>query len=75
MMSEYENAFVFSCEGCGLTAEFARGGPGSFLSCVDEIKHRGWRIERTRDGDYRHRCGGCRKSGADILNQTFRRVK
>jgi hypothetical protein len=24
-MDEYEDAFVFHCDGCGLTAEFARG--------------------------------------------------
>ena len=28
-MDEYEDAFVFRCDGCGLTAEFARGGAGN----------------------------------------------
>ena len=40
-MDEYEDAFVFRCDGCGLTAEFQRGGPGSFMACVGEIKDAG----------------------------------
>jgi hypothetical protein len=45
-MDEYEDCFIFRCDGCGLTAEFARGAPGSFMACVGEIKDRGWRISR-----------------------------
>jgi hypothetical protein len=56
---------VFSCDGCGLEAQFERGGPGTFMACVSEIKHRGWRIIRD-DGDWSPlllwqrvpRCGG-----------------
>ena len=40
-MSEYEDCFIFQCDGCGLSAEFERGGPGSFMACVGEIKSRG----------------------------------
>jgi hypothetical protein len=73
-MAEYEDCFIFSCDGCGLTAEFQRGGPGSFMACVDEIKNRGWRISRDGDGDYSHRCGRCRKGeAARLLDQPLRR--
>ena len=37
--SEYDSAFVWSCEGCGLECEFERSQqPGYFMSCVSEIK-------------------------------------
>jgi hypothetical protein len=75
-MSEYEDAFVFSCDGCGLTAEFQRGGPGSFMACVGEIKSRGWRISRDRDGDYSHHCGKCRQGeAARLLDRVPKIVK
>ena len=83
-MSEYEDAFVFACDGCGLSAEFVRGGPGSFMACVSEIKYRGWRIVR-EDGDYSHFCSNpdCRASVAKksaaiakrLLGQPLRTVK
>ena len=83
-MSEYEDAFVFICNGCGLQAEFERGGPGAFMACVSEIKSRGWRIVR-EDGDYSHFCSGkeCRASvakkqsarAAELLDRPFRSVK
>jgi hypothetical protein len=67
--SENEFSFEWTCDGCGLAAEFSRGGPGSFMSCVDEIKHRGWLIQRTRDGDWSHHCAKCRrKMAATILD-------
>jgi hypothetical protein len=66
---ENELYFEWTCEGCGLEARFERGGPGNFMCCVDEIKSRGWLIERTRDGDWAHHCAKCRrKSAASILN-------
>ena len=74
-MSEYEDAFVFSCDGCGLSRRL-RGGPGSFLACVSEIKNRGWRISRDRDGDWSHHCGKCRKSeAARLLDRAPKIVK
>ena len=64
-MSEYEDVFIFSCDGCGLTAEFDRGPPGTFMACVGEIRSRGWRMIR-EDGDWSHYCSGkeCRASAA-----------
>ncbi|MGA7634796.1 MAG: hypothetical protein WCB11_28860 [Terriglobales bacterium] len=71
-MDEYEDCFVFRCDGCGLTAQFQRGGPGSFMACVGEIKDRGWRIGRDQYGDWDHRCGRCKaKASADLLNKPF----
>lgn len=83
-MSEYEDCFVFQCNGCGLSAELARGGPGTFMAAVGEIKSRGWRIVR-EDGDYSHFCGNaeCRKAvakkqsaiAAELLDRPLRSVK
>jgi len=83
-MSEYDDCFVFSCDGCGFEAEFARGGPGTFMACVSEIKYRGWRIIR-EDGDYSHFCDNpeCRKAVAakqsarvkELLDRPLRSVK
>jgi hypothetical protein len=83
-MSEYEDCFVFACNGCGLTAEFERGGPGTFMACVGEIKSRGWRIVRAGD-DWEHFCSDrdCRAAVAKkavegakrLLDQPFRSVK
>ncbi len=71
-MDEYEDCFVFRCDGCGLTAEFQRGGSGSFMACVGEIKDRGWRIGRDQYGDWDHRCGRCKaKASDDLLNKPF----
>ena len=74
-MSEYEDAFVFQCDGCGLTAEFARGGAGSFVACVSEIKHRGWRIVRD-DGDWSHFCSSpeCRRAVAKKASEEAKRL-
>lgn len=76
-MTEYEDAFVFRCDGgCGLTCEFERGGPGSFMACVGEIKDRGWRIDRDRYGDFGHKCASCwRKGNEGILDRPLRRVQ
>ena len=74
--SENEDCFEWSCDGCGLTAEFKRGGRGSFMCCVDEIKLRGWLISRTRDGDWSHYCAKCRrKSAASILDMPSNKVR
>jgi hypothetical protein len=74
--SEYEDCFVWYCEGCDLQAEFPRGGQGSFLACVDELKRRGWRISRGSEwGEWHHRCAKCAcAEGASILDKKFRSV-
>ncbi len=74
-MDEDELFFTWHCDGCGLSATFQRGGAGSFMACVDELKHRGWRISR-RDGEWDHRCGKCRKTAvAELLDRPLRSVK
>jgi hypothetical protein len=72
--SEYDTAFMWSCEGCGLEAEFPRSQqPGYFMSCVHEIKDRGWRISRDQDGEYSHHCSKCRREdGAKLLAMRFK---
>jgi hypothetical protein len=76
MMDEYEDGFVWRCDGdCGLTAEFDRGPPGTFRACVDELKSRGWQIHRDRHGEWTHRCGKCRTPVADILNMKVRSLR
>ena len=74
MMDEFEDAFRWTCDGdCGLTAEFQRGGPGSFRACVNELKSRGWRIFRDRHGEWHHHCSKCRvEIGAKILESKVR---
>ena len=54
-VEEFNDAFVWSCNGCGLTAEFP---PENFYRCVAELKHRGWRITRDRN-EWVHQCGRC----------------
>jgi hypothetical protein len=75
--SEYDSAFVWSCEGCGLECEFERSQqPGYFMSCVSEIKAIGWRITRDQDGEYHHHCSKCRRAeSANILDMPSNRVK
>jgi hypothetical protein len=73
---EFEDCFVWRCDGCGLTAEFTRGQPGTFRAAVDELKARGWRISRDRHGEWNHRCAKCAKAvDAGILDRTLRRVQ
>jgi hypothetical protein len=70
MMSFWENedCLVWSCDGQGCDAEltFERvDRPGYFMSCVDELKDRGWCISRTNEGEWsewRHKCPKCRKT-------------
>src|SRR6478672_3683971 len=74
---EYEDAFVWKCNGCGLTVEFA---PGNFRGCVDELKSRGWRFIRDHGdpegGGWSHKCGRCsRKSEASMLDRPLRIAK
>jgi hypothetical protein len=75
MMSEYEDCFVFTCDGCGLTADFDRGGPGSFMACVGEIKSRGWRVVRAGD-DWEHYCAdpACRAAVAQRVVEASKRL-
>jgi hypothetical protein len=77
MMVEFVDAFRLTCVGdCGLTAEFQRGGPGSFRACVDELKSRGWRIFRDRHGEWHHRCGKCKADvAANILDSKVRSLR
>jgi hypothetical protein len=74
--SEYEDCFEWRCEGCGLTAEFAREGAGSFMSAVGELKSRGWLIERGSEyGEWHHHCAKCRRErGAKLLEMPFGKV-
>ena len=73
---EFEDAFVWRCDGCGLSAEFERGPPGTFRACVDELKSRGWRISRDRYSDWDHRCAKCKAEAyKGILDRPLRRVK
>jgi hypothetical protein len=48
------------------------------VSCVDEIKARGWRVERTDDGEWsewRHKCPKCRKAEAErFMNEKITRL-
>jgi hypothetical protein len=74
--SEYENCFVWSCESCDATVEFKRiDQPGYFMSCVGELKARGWRIWRDREGEWGewcHKCPKCRNGEAKkILDMKF----
>lgn len=77
MMDEFEECFIWRCDGDrGLTAEFQRGGPGSFRACVDELKSRGWRIFRDRHGEWHHRCGKCKADvAANILDSKVRSLR
>lgn len=72
---EFEDVFVWRCDGCGLSVEFA---PHSFMSCWGELKSRGWRAKRERDGDevdWSHSCGACaRKAVAEFMNRKPRAV-
>lgn len=73
--SEYEDCFVWQCDGCGLTAEFEGSQrPGYFMSCVDELKRRGWRIWRDEGGqwgEWHHKCAKCRRTEPSILDMKF----
>jgi hypothetical protein len=63
--SEDENYLTWECEQCDASMEFERvNQPGYFMSCVNELKDRGWRIGRDRYGDWTHTCPKCRRAEA-----------
>jgi hypothetical protein len=62
---ETKQGFFWTCNTCGLVAEFP---PLDFWRALGELKARGWRIERDSDGDWVHYCSKCKKSGAEILS-------
>ena len=72
---EFEDRFVWTCGGCGLSVEFA---PQNFMGCWNELKARGWRARREQDGDgvdWSHKCGRCsRKAVAEFMNRKPRAV-
>jgi hypothetical protein len=69
---EYEDCFVWSCDRCGKSAEFP---PNDFWSALAELKSRGWRVERGREG-WAHTCPGCRKGeAARLLDRVPKIVK
>jgi hypothetical protein len=72
---EFEDRFIWSCHGCGLTAEFP---PHNFSGCWAELKSRGWRAHRETADDgvgWGHSCGSCsRKAVAEFMNRKPRAV-
>jgi len=61
---EYEDAFVWECDSCGLRAEFP---PTNFWASKDEVKARGWHFFRDdRDGVWSHTCAKCVKKQAKV---------
>jgi hypothetical protein len=68
---EFEDAFIWSCDSCGLRAELPAT---SFWAAWGDLKGRGWRATRLDDG-WTHACGKCsRKSSASILDMPARKV-
>jgi hypothetical protein len=67
---EFPDCFVWRCNGCQLTVEFA---PGNFYACVAELKSRGWLFERDNESrDWSHRCGKCKLADAErIMNEVI----
>lgn len=72
---EFDDVFVWRCNGCGLSVEFP---PHNFSACWSELRARGWRARREagEDGvDWSHSCGRCvRKADATILDRKPRAV-
>jgi hypothetical protein len=71
MFEETDDAFIWSCDTCGLVAEFI---PLDFYRSLSELKNRGWSIARDREGQWTHRCRRCRKKTesstvAEFLNR------
>jgi hypothetical protein len=60
---EFEDCFIWECDACGLKATFP---PGDFWGAVAQLKTRRWEFERDEEG-WGHKCGRCRKTGAQIL--------
>jgi hypothetical protein len=70
---EYEDAYVWQCEKCGLTAEFPRH---DFYACVAELKCRGWQSSRDDPDEgwqWHHKCKRCRLTLEEFLNRPARR--
>lgn len=67
---EFEDAFVWTCDRCGLRAEFP---PNDFWGALAQLKSRRWEIDRDEEG-WGHVCGRCRKTGAEILDMPVKRV-
>jgi hypothetical protein len=66
---EFSDRFVWSCDGCGLSAEFA---PRDFMTCWTELRARGWRARREagEEGGWSHSCGRCvQRADAGILDR------
>jgi hypothetical protein len=66
--SEYEDCFVWTCDKCGLAAEFPAT---SFWNALGELKGRGWRIGRDDEG-WTHHCGKCWKSAKSLLDEPIK---
>jgi hypothetical protein len=65
---ETKQGFFWTCDRCGLVAEFP---PAGFWRALDELKARGWEISRLQDEDgysWSHCCAKCRKTSAEILS-------
>jgi hypothetical protein len=81
MFTEHSDCFLWSCDDCGLEAEFP---PSQFYERKDELKARGWLIrceeETGYEGagrDWRHYCAACarkRRKPVD-LSRPFHSVK
>ena len=78
---EIENAFIWTCEGCGKIAAFP---PSDFYRRKDELKERGWLFvleEETGHEGYgrmwHHYCQRCRRERqqTSIWDQRIRTVK
>jgi hypothetical protein len=67
---EFDDRFIWKCDNCSLTVEFA---PHSFHSCWSELRARGWRAKREQaeDGvDWSHSCGRCvKRADTGILDR------
>ena len=46
MMNEYADCLCWTCDSCGLEAEFPREGVGACATAVAELRQRGWLIAR-----------------------------
>jgi hypothetical protein len=67
MFTEYADCFCWSCDACGLEAEFPRSR--DFYECKDQLKARGWRITRHDREGWLHRCAKCvRAEAAEVVN-------
>jgi hypothetical protein len=71
MLSEYDDCFIWKCDGCPHEAVFP---VHDFWSALAQLKARGWQITRDEDG-WDHRCPKCkRERSASILDMKPKRV-